>query len=382
MHTLNKPNLIKVDYLKMSVMFLPIIFYNPFVFVQLIYRPIRVGFFLLLCICLFFRSTRYSKNDVRIFVAMLFLSIVMLFTNSFGTHGLISIGNIVLTLFFGWSLSRYLKSSTRLAEVSIGIYVFFFFLIPIFSVLNILYLSLFGELAWFDFDFWHPMKVTLFGLALEKDFVFTKVFRSFFYFDEPVYLAIFYAANIILVGPYLKKKSTLFIIANLVGGFFTYSYTFYFILLGLYIYKRKNSPVLYFILLILLFCHYFVGFFEIESLFLRSSADDRLFRFKEFFLAMDAANTAQAFFGHGILASNTGFSKGFSSGLAISIYELGYIGTALQMIILFTLRPSFMIFILIILASLVENFLKMPLFWFLLIITSHLGKNRIWYFRS
>jgi hypothetical protein len=364
-----KSNVTKLDYLKMAIMFLPIIFYNPFFLTEVLYRPLRIGYLLLLSIYLFFSSTRYSKNDALVFGAFLILSIIMVLGNSSGTLGLISIGNYLLTIFFGWGLYRYLASSERRSEILIELYVKFFFLAAICSILSILYLPIFGELDLFGIKsnvFIHL--VTPFGVVLKKDFYIIEVYRSYFYFVEPVYAGTFYAANIVLVAPYLKDKIRFFIVANLVGGFLTYSFTFYIVLLALYAVKKLKS--LFTLIAILIFLLLIIYFIQVNDIMQYSSFDDRLERYDLFFMAMDSANSMQSLFGHGVIAV-TGDDKAFSSGLATSIFEFGYIGTVLQMIIIFALRPSFIIFILFTLTSTVIDPIKMPLFWFFIIATSH-----------
>ncbi len=324
---------------------------------------------------LFFSSTRYSKNDAFIFVALLLLSILMVSGNSFGIIGLTSIGNYLLTIFFGWGLYRHLSRNARRADILVGLYVKFFFLVTICSLLSILYLLTFGELDLFGIksDIYAHL-VTPFGVLFTKDFGFIGVYRSFFYFVEPVYAGTFYAANIFLVAPYLKDKARFFIVTNLVGGFLTYSFTFYVVLLTLYMVKKiKSFFTLMVMLILLLIVTYFI---QISDIVRHSSSEDRLERFDLFFMAMYAANIMQTLFGHGVLAI-TGEAKAFSSGLTLSIFEFGYIGTFLQMIILFALRPSFIILILFIFASSVVDPIKMPLFWFLIIITSHTLRGEV-----
>ncbi len=366
---MTKSNVTKLDYLKAAMMFLPIILYSPFFLTEVLYRPLRIGYFLLLSTYLFFSSTRYSKNDALIFVAFLLLSIIMVLGNSSGALGLISIGNYLLTIFFGWSLYRYLKSSTLRSDILVGLYVKFFFLVAICSILSIFYLPIFGELDLFGIksDIYIHL-VTPFGVVLKKEFYIIEIYRSYFYFVEPVYAGMFYAANIFLVAPYLNDKARFFIIVNLVGGFLTYSITFYIVLFALYIVKKFKS--LFYSIAILIYLFFVIYLTQISDIMQYSSLDDRLERFDLFFMAMDSANTAQSLFGHGVIAV-TGDVKAFSSGLATSIFEFGYVGTVLQMIILFALRPSFIILILFILTAAVVDPIKMPLFWFLIIATSH-----------
>ena len=85
---------------------------------------------------------------------------------------------------------------------------------------------------------------------------------------------------------------------------------------------------------------------------------------------MKRRTTIQLLFGHGVNVPN-GQKMAFSSGILISIFEIGIIGTVQEVMILFTLIPSFMIILFFIVTALVIDPIKLPLFWFLLNILSH-----------
>ena len=363
-----KSNITKVDYLKSAVMFSPIICYSPFFFDYWVYPPLRIGTFFLLSIYLFFSNKRYSKNDVQVFCALMMLAMLMVLRNSSGSLGLISIGNYCLTIFFGWSLYRYLATNRRRQEILLASYLGFFLFICICSILSVIYLVLFGEFDLFGFksDIYSHL-VTPFGVLFVKDFGSINVYRSFFYFHEPVFVAIFYAANIIIVAPLLKDNVRFFVRTNLLGGFVSMSMTFYVVLFALYITKKISSFFSFIATLIVTFC--FSYFIQIVDILAYSSSDDRMNRFYLFTLAMDAANAAQLWFGHGILF-DTGFDRAFNSGFTLSIYETGLLGTALQIFLLFRLSPNSLTFIFYIFAAAVVDPLRMPLFWFIVITAS------------
>ena len=365
-------NKINADYIKAAVLFFPIIIYGPFIFSVMVYPPIRIGVFLLLTFYFCFKSTRYFKYDVHIFCMLLFLSIIMVSRNIMGTPGLFTIGNYLLAIFFGWGLFRYFSTSTRRAEILIGLYVKFFILVSIFSLLSVLFLLTFGELDLFGLNFKlesYDYKVTPFGLLLPKYFGTIMVHRSCAFFTEPIFVSIFYAANIILIAPYVKVNSRLFFMANVVGGWLTYSYAFYILLIALYIAKNLKSHFTLITMLILLFIG-MLHYLEIIDVFLYSSLSNRIDRFLLFTRSFGTANTLQLLFGHGVNVPN-GHNMAFSSGILVSIFEIGIIGTALEMLILLTLRPNFMIIVFFIITAAVFDPIKLPLFWFLIIITSH-----------
>jgi hypothetical protein len=352
-------------------MFLPIILYPPFVFATMVPSQIRIVVYLLLNLYIFFYQKRYFKSDIYIFCMLLLLSIIMVSRNISGTVGILTTGNYLLTIFFGWGLCRYLLNSTYRTEKLINLYVKFFILVSIFSLLSVLFMITFGELNLFSISFdvrAYTYKVTPFGLLLVKKFGTIDVYRSFFYFIEPVYLSIFFAANIFFIAPYIKNNSRLFLIANVIGGWLTYSFAFYILLAVLYIAKKLKSHFSITSILILLFIMIFYQ--AIIDIFLFSSFSDRLLRFELFIESIEKSNTIQLLFGNGVLTPN-GHDRAFSSGILNSIFELGIIGTGLQLMILITLRPYFLMFLLFMTTAAILDPIKLPLFWFLIIIISH-----------
>ena len=365
---MTKLNKIKADHLKATILFIPLIFYGPFIFSLEVYPQIRISLLLLLSFYLFFKQTRYFKNDVLCFFVLLLLSIIMMLGNKTGLLGIYTTGNYLLTMFFGWGLFRYFSASSDRAETLIGLYVKFFYLVSICSILSILHLNIFGELHLFDINTnSYNYKVTPFGLLLEKNFGFITIHRSFFYFIEPLYVGFFYAANIFFIAPYVKVNSRLFIMFNVVGGWLTYSYTFYALLIILYIIKNIKNHLLNVIILIIFLLALF--YLTLTDILIHSSLEDRLVRLHLFAKSMENANISELFFGYGVRAVQ-GNHVGFSSGIAIAIFEIGIIGAFLQLLMVYRLRPSLTIFSFFILTSVICDPIKLPIFWFLLIITS------------
>ena len=369
---------IKVDsaelgYLKAAMIFWPVIAYAPFFFTQWVNPALRIGCFLLLSIYLFFSSKRYSKKDVFLFCLLLMLSVLLVSSNTLGQQGLFSIGNYCLTLFFGWGLYRCLTLSRARIPILLGLYVKFFYLIAICSLLSLIYLLTIGELDLFGFKHHkNTQLVTPFGVHFKRQVGPVMVYRSFFYFVEAAHLGIFYAANIIIVAPLLKHKAASFKKINFLGGLLSMSMTFYVVLLVLYGWKKVNS--IFSFIAVLLGAVLLVSVGQIIDVVSNSSSDDRIERFLIFFIVMADANISQFLFGHGVFFK-TGFEKAFNSGFTLSIYETGIIGTALQMIILYILSKSFILIIFFMLAAAVVDPIHMPLFLFFMVITAHLLKN-------
>ena len=370
-----KINRTQADQLKAAMIFWPIIAYTPFFFEGWVHPYLRIGCFSLLSLYLFFSYTRYSKDDAGILCLLILLATLLVLGDSSGMQGLIKSGNYCLTIFFGWGLSRHLKLSRDRLPILLGLYVQFFYLISIFSLLSLIYFLTLGEFDLFGFksDVAAHL-VTPFGVLFKRPVGDFAVYRSFFYFVEGAHLAIFYAVNIIVVAPLLKDKAVSFKRVNLLGGILTMSMTFYVILFVLYGSKKITSisgAISIFVGTVFLI--YLIQIFDVASF---SSADDRGGRFLLFFILMAEANVTQLLFGHGVTFFETlGFAKPFNSGFTLSIYETGFVGLAMQMIILFTLSPHFILFVFFLLASNVLDPIHQPLFWFFIIITSQALKN-------
>jgi len=368
-----KINRSEVNYLKAGMIFWPIIAYSPFFFTQWVNPSLRIGCFAILSLYLFFSSKRYSKNDVFLFFFLFTLSTILLFRNSTGQQGLFSIGNYCLTLFFGWGLYRYLTLSRARIPILIELYVKFFYLIVIFSLLSLLYLLTIGELDLFGFKHEaNTQLVTPFGIHFKRQIGSFTVYRSFFYFVEAAHIGIFYAANVIIVAPLLKQNAASFKKINCLGGVLSVSITFYVVLFVLYGCKKATSIYGFIAVFLGAILLTFLG--QLIDVVSYSSSDDRSERFLIFFIVMADATNSQFLFGHGV-SFKTGFEKAFNSGLTLLIYETGIIGTALQMMILYILSPSLLLFIFFILSALIVDPIHMPLFLFLMVISAHLLKN-------
>ena len=296
--------------------------------------------------------------------------------NSSGVEGIFSLGNYALTIFFGWALYRYaLGSETRL-RILLDAYVKFFYVIAIFSLLSLIFLLTLGELDLFGFK--QPMKqhlVTPFGVHFKRGFGPVNVYRSFFYFVEAAHLGGFYAANIIIVAPLLRAKAKAFRRINVLGGLLSFSVTFYVVLFVLYALKKMKSTSSIIGVLIGAFCLLFL--IQVVDAASYVSGEDRIDRFILFFLAMSKADNMQWLFGHGVASQiafesvwRPGFWVAFNSGLTLSIYETGLIGTAIQLLILFVFKPHLLIFVFFLLTSAVVDPIHYPFFWYFFIIIS------------
>ena len=361
---------IQVSTLKIFFIFLPVIIYAPFFFSEVVNPIIRIGYFFIISLYLFISNRKFYKDDL--IIAVLFIVLIFLFYfSSSSLEGLISAGNYCLTIFFGWALYRYLLASNQRKYSMLNFYVGFFYLVTIFSTLSLLYLLLFGEFDLFGFkDEIRSHLVTPFGVHFKRT-IFDGFFlyRSFFYFVEGAHASIFYAANIVIVASLLKSGSSRFAKVNFLGGLLTFSMTFYAVLFILYGFKKTKSTISFFGVALLAF----ITFILLQSIDILSysSSEDRTERFILFFISMDIASISQILLGHGI-GFDGGFVKAFNSGLTLSIYETGIIGTIIQFIILYMFTRSSIVFVFFLLSALVLDPIHYPLFWFLIITVSQI----------
>ncbi len=363
---------------KAPLIFVPILLYPPVMFTGQTSPSIRISLFTLLVMYLFFAAKYVSRKDMQIFFLMLVLSVSNLIVNFASPDSLRTAGSTLLTLAFAWALSRSANSNKRIKENLVKFYTNLFILIPICSLLSVIFLFIFGELNLFNIDAGghETYLFTPFGAILTKDFSgVVMVYRSFFFFDEPVYLASFCAANIFLVAPCLKERSNTFLIVNVIGGILTFSYLFF--VLSFLLFFSKKIPAFsfksgFYALLL-------VGLIMILSqvdLFSSSSLGERIDRINLFFAAMEDANLPQIVFGRGFM-QETGFDRGFSAGLFTAIYEMGILGLAVILFFVSALSNKKRdISLLFFVGLLVFEPIKLPLFWTLVVVLSVLLPDR------
>lgn len=366
------------NFSKSPLIFIPVLFYPPVMFTGQISPSIRISLFALLVMYLFLATRYVSKKDIQVFFLVLVLSVSNLIINFASLDSLRTAGSTLLTLVFAWALSRSANSNKRIKGNLVRFYIGLFILIPICSLLSVIFLFVFGELNLFNINAGgHDTYLfTPFGAVLTKDFSgIVMVYRSFSFFDEPVYLASFCAANIFLVAPCLKERSNIFLIANVIGGILTFSYLFF--VLSFLLFFSKKIPAFSFksgLYLLLL-----AGLIMISSqvdLFSSSSLGERIDRINLFFAAMEDTNLFQVVFGRGFV-QETGFDRGFSAGLFTTIYEMGILGlVAILFFVNVLSNKKRYIFLLFFVSLLVFEPIKLPLFWMLVVVLSVLSPDR------
>jgi hypothetical protein len=139
-------------------------------------------------------------------------------------------------------------------------------------------------------------------------------YRSFWFFDEPVFLSLLYCSNIFFVKPLLINK-TFFKTINFLGGILLFSYSFYLLFLLIVI---SYKPRMIVPLLGTAYYYYFNDFVNV------SSFSDRVLRVQIFTDEYLNADLQKVLLGNGYNSIN--LIKHPSAGLLSMLYEVGIVG--------------------------------------------------------
>jgi hypothetical protein len=351
-----------------ELIFIPILVYPPLVFVLTISRPLRVVLFILLTSYLLSISKRFEAKDFIILILLGGVFLISLISNFGNLSGLFTSGSLILTLVFAYALERVADSNNNIKVKLINFYIKFSIMAALGSLISTIFLMTYGEMNVFNIDLGAGYLYTPFGILQYKQIFGIDFFRSMFFFREPAFIGLFYAANIFLVAPNIKEKSKFFLVCNIVGGILTFSY--FFVILSTLLFMARYINYSFktgFILLLLISVLSFFAFDFLAS----SSLQNRIYRLELFFVVMEWAEFSQIMFGSGFLTEPV-LDQNFAAGLAQIIYEIGIVGSI--GIIFFTyltlnLQNKY-IFILFFSSMMVFEPIKMPLFWTLLAVLS------------
>lgn len=360
-----------------GLIFVPILFYPPLVFVTIISRPMRVGLFALLTAYLLSISKRFEIKDFSILILMGGVLSISLIANLGNFSGLVTSGSLMLTLVFAYALGRATDSNNYIKEKLINFYINFFILVASSSLISIVFLMTIGEMDVFNVNFGERESgyfYTPFGVLQYKQILGFDFYRSMFFFREPAFISLFYAANIVLVAPNINEKQKFFLVCNIVGGCLTFSYFFIvlsaLLLMAKYISISFKSGII-FVLMLSLLSLFATDFFSSSSL------DNRIYRLELFLWVMETVEFTKIMFGSGFITEPVG-DQSFAAGIAQLIYEIGVVGSI--GVILFTYLTSSLknkyVIILFSTSMFVFEPIKMPLFWMLLAVLSILLNDK------
>jgi hypothetical protein len=313
-------------------------------------------------------SKRFESKDFIILILLGGVLSISLVSNIGNLNGLVTSGSLILTLVFFYALGRAADSNKYIKEKLINFYINFFIMVVLGSSVSTIFFMTYGEMNLFNIDLGAGYFYTPFGILQYKQIFGINLYRSLFFFREPAFIGLFYAANIFLVAPNIKEKSKFFLVCNIVGGFLTFSY--FFILLSTLLFIARyvvfSFKTVFFSFLFLSF----LSFFAVDFL-ASSSFYNRIYRLELFLMLMAWAEFSQIMFGSGFISEPV-FDQNFAAGFAQLIYEIGIVGSI--GVILFAYLTSNLknkyVFILFFTSMLIFEPIKMPLFWTLLVVLS------------
>ena len=351
------------------LLFFILFFYNPSILSEVINPFFRFFSLLSVTFILFFSYKKFSNNDLVIFLLIYIFIFNILLGDDLSEINFFNVTSYLLSIFFAWSIYRFFNSNSFLRYWVIFSYKYFFIFMIFCIPFSYLYHYIFGSYDLFNILKYQTSIVsTPFGLLIPKSFGSFIIHRSFFYFIEPIHIGIFFATNIYIFYKSVKFRSYLFLIANLIGGFFTFSVFFYLQLLFTFFINSKN-------IFKYVFCILLISLMSMDDfLFYTSFGDrvDRMIMVVDFIIESDPY---RIFFGNGFML-NFDDPRSINSGLLISLFQTGIIGTLVLLCIFYFLINNLSLFLLFIFTSLVLDPIRMPLFLFLLIMGAFIIKNK------
>lgn len=329
--------------------------YAPFFFLELVDSELRFISLIAIVACLLLSQWRFRIEPGKLFLSFTFILITIYGANEY--EEILSLIHYAIIFIFAIVFSNLLSKSLKYFSIYIFIYEFFVYLAVTLTVASLFYVTVIGQFDIFGFesDIYRHI-VTPFGVHIVKYVEGFPLYRSYFYFVEPVFAGIFYGYNLLLRSNYNLRYPKLFLFMTMLGGMLTFSVAFYLILAFIFVIEnvnRKNWLVFGASFSIL------ISYIIFNELYHFSSIDDRYYRFQIFIEAVSEPGLYETFFGHGIV-SKYYFERSFSSGALISIFEIGVIGFVFQLLLLAMIIPNFRAFFVSVLISLIIDFTKMP----------------------
>ncbi len=342
--------------------------YTPIFFSIKVNGDFRFGLMLTIVIFLLMELKKIYTKDIVIMLCLVLIFFISILNEKLNITNLRHTLSFINIIIFGWSLKKYLISNEIQKIFIIKIYAAFTWFVIISSLLSQIYFISIDELDIFGFksDIYQYL-VTPFGILLKKEFLHLSLYRSFFYFEEPIYMGVFCAGNILLLSSTIKDRNSKFKIINYIGGFLTFSATFY-ILILIYLIARKFNKIKYLFYFILF---YFILFFDSNFSMLNNltSLDDRIQRILFSLDVISDANIFEILFGFGF-NHNIIFYKAFNSGINIIIFHYGIVGLILFMTSITLFIDNLFVLIFFIIVSTVINPFFSPLFILMMAISS------------
>lgn len=361
-------------YWKMLV-FIPVLFYPPFVFVSITPTSIRVISFSIMVTYIFLKSSRIKTGDVFRACLILFTCILAINADMNSVDNIITALSTSLTLVFALILSRAVRDNIGFRAEFIFGYVVLFFVISSSVILGFIWhllfsseFNLFSIPTIWDLGGGYPYTINFFGLLLPKTVILGyDIYRSFSYFIEPVYLAPFLVANYFLVSKLLPTPlKNRFKWLNGIAGILTFSYLFPIAIAYFLITNLKMNIKAFIVFLIIFAATIATVYFD---LYADSSLSERLHRMTIFLHIADNSDAAQILFGHGYVFTDSSFDRGIAAGFLDKAVQIGVVGSvAWYLFVLSIVGWRCKLFLFYILISFTVDPGILPLFFVLLLV--------------
>lgn len=358
--------------------------YPPLIFYSFMSDTLRVLLFAIILISLFTSQLLRSYNKQKIgiiiycWVVFFIYTVVSIFVNANGAFkSTIGYSMILVFAICAFSIMQSERSSAFYAMV-LKFYTSFFYIAAICAIINFLLNIITPSvnfLTGFLADNPYHYEISPFGLSVSKPIFGINFVRSFFYFIEPVYLALFYLINIFVIGKVMPKGSK-FVLINIIGGLVTFSYLFF---VGYLILKALEMRTLYRVLSIFTAVLLYIGLQEsiLPGLLETSSVDNRLFRFETAIIFIQNLSLQQILFGLGIEYEYIS-DFGVNAGLFATLIENGIAGLIfLLTIMLLFAQKNTMVIIIVFLGLLTVEPFKLPLFWLSVVLAGEVSRRNI-----
>jgi len=375
--TINKPKSLAF------IVFFIALLYPPLVFYGFMNDTLRIVLFAFVLMTLFLSQTFriYKKHRAKAiltcWVIFLVYTIGAIYANRNGTmRSTLGYAMILLFAIFVYTIMKS-EGSEIFNSTLLKLYTSFFKVVAISTIINF-FLNMVAPsiniLTPYLAENPYHYEISPFGLSVAKPIFGVNIARSFFFFIEPVFLALFYLVNVFVIGPTLEHKRKGFIRLNIIGGVVTFSYLFF---AGYLIIKALKMRTFYKVLTISLVVLFYLAFQNsiLSGISETSSIDNRVFRIETALQFIQSIGIQKVLFGLGIEYDYIS-DFGINAGILSTVIENGIFGLffLLTIMLLFAQRNTLIIIIIFLGLLTVEPF-KLPLFWLTVVLAGEIARR-------
>lgn len=351
-----------------GIFILVIFLYQPFYLDQLINPYFKILIFIVFLI-FYSRGLPIAIFKKQIIIFFLFFNFLIFqyLLNSFQINEIVILSYYILFILFGFMSYSSNQVKNPLQHISfLKFYIFICYILAILNVLNIIVPHVIVSPINFYFGD-KPYVSTIFGLILPRFLLGFDINFYFSYFYEPIYAAFFFYLNTFHISKFVSPKyKFFFIFLNFISGIFTYSSTFFFLVL-LELLKKINFKK-YYLNFKTIFLYFIASFslyyFTYTRELILNSFTDRILRIQETLTFLISQDFFTLILGNGYNYQQN-LSKAPSNGYLFLIYEIGLLGFIIFLISyfrMFSKNYKFLFFLMLLL----EPIYRFPIFIFVL----------------